>query len=147
METELLVNVEAVNRMLTDLSFKNKRKAVQSALRMAGNMVKREVVRSLKQSVNADAALTKGVKVVVFRNLQGVRVHIMGDYRLKWLELGTEDRWTRWGYKSKRKTKEARYSGKIKPAYFFRDSVPASSVQAQQSLEGFILRAIKKHTK
>ena len=147
METELLVNVKEVTKMLADLSFKDKKKAVQSALRMAGNMVKREVVRNLRQSVKADTTLTKGVKVAVFKNLQGVRVHIMGDYRLKWLELGTEDRWTRWNYKSKRKTKEARYSGKIKPAYFFRNSVPASSIQAQKSLDAFILRAIKKYSK
>ena len=156
METELLVNVEAVNRMLTDLSFKNKKTAVRGALRMAGNIIKKQTVSNLKQSVNVSPALSKGVKVVVFKNLQGVRVHIMGDYRLKWIELGTEDRYTKGVRKyslrsvfgrKKEYSKKPSFKGRMKPSRFLYRAVMRKEDEAQRSLMDFLIKTVKRVSK
>jgi hypothetical protein len=53
--------------------------------------------------------MRRGIKVSVDKEATYSKVHIMGDYRLKWFEMGTKPRQTKKGYSR----------GFIKPAYFF----------------------------
>ena len=73
-------------------------------------------------------AMTKGVKKTVDRHYATGTVHIMGDYRLKWFELGTNPRYTT-GARNKfrsgdiKKTVSAgQYRGQIQPIHFFKEA-------------------------
>ena len=72
-------------------------------------------------------AMTKGVKKNVDKSYATGTVHIMGDYRLKWFELGTDPRYTT-GARSKKNgdikkiVTAGQYRGFIKPLNFFREA-------------------------
>lgn len=73
-------------------------------------------------------AMTKGVKKTVDRHYATGTVHIMGDYRLKWFELGTVPRYTT-GQRSKNRSGDIKktvsagqYRGQIQPMFFFKEA-------------------------
>ena len=102
------------------LNTKNQRKVSKAALRAAANKVKNQAVKNLQGVIghsvrktttytraNGKAekrSLARGIKVVA-KDAETAKVHIMGDYRLKWFEMGT-------GYRT---TKGSRRRGKKIP--------------------------------
>lgn len=62
------------------------------------------------------------------------KVHIMGEFRLKWFEKGT----------SLRKTSKGWNRGSIKPKWFFRSAVVEKSKEAQGTLDDNIRESIMK---
>lgn len=92
------------------LNTKNQRKVSKAALRGAANKIKKEAEKNLQQVIGHSVrktttytrrngktdkrSLARGIKVVV-RNPETAKVHIMGDYRLKWLEKNTQPRSTK----------------------------------------------------
>ena len=71
--------------------------------------------------------MTKGVKKNVDKAYATGVIHIMGDYRLKWFEMGTDPRYTT-GARSKNRTDIKKripagvYRGQISPERFFKDA-------------------------
>lgn len=120
------------------LSTKNQRKVSRAALKAAGNKVKKEAVKNLQEVIGHSVrktttytrangkttkrSLAKGIKVVA-KDSETAKVHIMGDYRLKWFEMGT---------KEPRSTKGRRGRGKKIPL-------------RRASNRGFIFRNTSKH--
>jgi hypothetical protein len=92
------------------ISTKNQRKVSRQALRAAANKVKNQAVKNLQGVIghsvrktttytraNGKAekhSLARGIKVVA-KDAETAKVHIMGDYRLKWFEMGTKYRTTK----------------------------------------------------
>lgn len=92
------------------LDTKNQRKVSRSALRAAANKVKKQAVKNLQGVIGHNVrkttiytrrngktekrSLARGIKVEVM-NPETAKVHIMGDYRLKWFEMGTAYRTTK----------------------------------------------------
>ena len=86
------------------LSTKNQRKVAKAALREASNKIKKEAVKNLQGVIGHSVrktstytrangktekrSLARGIKVEVM-NPETAKVHIMGDHRLKWFEMGT----------------------------------------------------------
>lgn len=62
------------------------------------------------------------------------KVHIMGEFRLKWFEKGT----------SLRKTSKGWNRGSIKPKWFFKSAVVEKSKEAQSTLDDNIRESIMK---
>lgn len=66
---------------------------------------------------NADSSMIKGVRVKKDTTYNEVKVHILGDYRLKWFEKGTKPRYTKGRFDTKKS-----YRGAMKGVNFFRNS-------------------------
>lgn len=102
-----------LQRALSSLDSRNHREAVRKALVKGANITKKEAKKELKSCLSPlrkkskykngkdKADINKGILVSSkgkdpFED--GVKIHIMGDYRLKFFELGTADRSTKKGY-------------------------------------------------
>ena len=92
------------------LNTKNQRKVSRAALRGASNKIKAQAVKNLQGVIGHSVrktstytrangktvkhSLARGIKVVV-KNPEFSKVHVMGDYRLKWFEMNTQPRTTK----------------------------------------------------
>ena len=154
---EFQVDASKFNAMLRNLSIKNQSKAIESALRSAGNIIRKKTLSNLdavvdrggiaQRAAKREASgqkkrkdLRRGVRTAVFNRLDGVTVHIKGlgnDGRLKWLERGTEQRYT------KRQAVKA-YRGRIEATHFFTKAVDESAPLANKVMQRLILNSIKR---
>ena len=148
------------------LSTKNQRKVSKAALRAAANKVKNQAVKNLQGVIGHSVrktttytrangktekrSLARGIKVVA-RDAETAKVHIMGDYRLKFFEL-TPDK--------PRKTSGARGRGKKIPVRkasnrgprfkdqskhgWFDKAVKAREHEAARDIEEALVKHIKK---
>jgi hypothetical protein len=128
------------------LETRNQRKVSKAALRTAANKVKAQAVKNLQLVIGHSVRktriyikangktekqnLAKGIKVVVYKDAENAKVHIRGDYRLPWFELGTEYR----------TTKGKRRRGKKIPV---RRASNRGRVFKEQSKLGWFARAVK----
>ena len=150
------------------LSTKNQRKVAKAALREASNKIKREAVKNLQQVVGHSVrktttyqrangktgkrGLALGVKVSA-RNSETAKVHIMGDYRLKWLEKNTNPRLTK-GVRGKGKKIPLRRSSNRGRAVktesrlkWFNKAVTAKENEATRDIENALVKHIFKQAK
>jgi hypothetical protein len=130
------------------LSTRNQRKVSKAALRGAANKLKKEAVKNLQGVIGHSVRktttytkrngktekhnLAKGIKVVS-RDAETAKVHIMGDYRLKWFEMGA-------GLQEPRKTAGVRRRGKKIP---LRRASNRGQVFKNTSKLGWFAKAIK----
>lgn len=108
-------DLKLLEEKFASLSFKDQKKVYMQTLAAGANVLKRETKKNLKNinvksgRLKASKEMVAGVKSrIVIRSssqMYGV-VHILGDYRLRWFELGTEPRLV----KKKRKVAAFRYS-------------------------------------
>ena len=107
------VDDEELQKALSSLDSRNHRDAVRKALVKGANIAKKEAKKNLKHILNPirkkskykngedKADINKGILVGSkgkdpFKD--GVSLHLMGDFRLKFFEMGTADRSTKKGY-------------------------------------------------
>jgi len=153
------------------LSTRNQRKVSKAALRGAANKIKKEAVKNLQGVIGHSVrktstytrangktekrSLARGVKVTA-RNPETAKVHIMGDYRLKWFEMGA-------GLKEPRKTRGIRGKGKKIPLRresnrgkvfkdtsklgWFDKAVKAKEHEAARDIENELVKHILKQAK
>lgn len=110
---DIKVDDKELQKALSSLDSRNHRDAVRKALVKGANIAKKETKKNLKHILNPirkkskykngqdKADITKGIIVSGKRNdpfEDGVKLHIMGDYRLKFFEMGTDERSTKKGY-------------------------------------------------
>jgi hypothetical protein len=144
------------------LSTKNQRRVSRQALKGAANKIKAQAVKNLQQVIGHSVRktttytrkngktmkhnLAKGIRVVVW-SPETAKVHIRGDYRLPWFEMGTAYRTTK-GRRGKGKKIPLRRAsnrgrvfkeqGKLK---WFDKAVKAKEAEAARDIE----EALKKH--
>lgn len=152
------------------LDTKNQRKVSRKALRSAGNKLKNQAVKNL-QTVTGHSvrktttytrangktvkhSLAKGIKVSV-KDENTAKVHIMGDYRLKWLEMNTQVRKTR-GVRGKGKKIPLRRSSNRGRArseenqirlLWFDKAVKAKEHEAVRDIENELIKHIQKQAR
>lgn len=130
------------------LNTKNQRKVSRAALRAAANKLKKEATKNLQGVIGHNVrktstytrangktqkrSLAKGIKVVA-KDAETAKVHIMGDYRLKWFEMGTKNG-------EPRKTSGARGKGKKIP---LRKESNRGFIFKNKSKHGWFERAVK----
>lgn len=147
-EDGIQVDASRCYALFRRLSTKNQRKVSRAALRAAANKVKNEAVKNLQGVIghsvrktttymrkNGKAerrSLARGVKVVS-KDAETAKVHIMGDYRLKWFEMGA-------GLKDPRKTSGRRGKGRKIP---LRRASNRGGVFKDRSKLGWFARAVK----
>ena len=86
-------------------------------------------------------ALNDGVRYYVSRNNDFAKVHIMGDFRLKWFEMGTGPRKTRKGVSRGKMFKDAN----SRP--FFSPAINAAKGEMAEAMRKTIVDAVNKRCK
>jgi hypothetical protein len=162
------INAREVLLMFAGLDSRRQAKAHKKALQKGASILVRETRKNFKSVVKdpnstgwftrhknskaKPAPLSSGIRYS-FRNAgrrdtTQVKVHIMGDFRLKWFELGTVHRYR--GAKKKvrfsafRKRAKTISTGAIKPAYFFQRARESKEKEIENSMERILAESIKK---
>lgn len=132
------INTSQLERVFENLSEENRSNAIFKSLTKGGQELVKETERELLRVLpNAGRGqkygtpMVKGIKLTKDKAYSEVKVHIMGDYRLKFFEMGTDDRYlkkplsssnnsSRYKFKSgQTNTGGKPYRGKIEPKGFF----------------------------
>ena len=146
------VDPTEVLELFKDLTGKEQDKATRDALKAGARILQKKTRLLLRSRVNGTnkrhhnpktgktwKTMQSGVKVVA-KSPQEVKVHIMGEFRLKWDEMGTEKRqWKRKGKKG-----QTVKTGDIKPRHFFKDAKDATERQIFDSMDSLISQSIDK---
>lgn len=118
------VDSSQIDYLLNQLQPDNIQEIVFKAIKKGADTLKAKTISNLKRP-----SLNKGVKVRPNRAANEVAVNIMGDYRLKWFEKGTKERYTRGhkvtGYsdsKHLKRTGQGGYRGKVVAEHFFQSA-------------------------
>lgn len=126
------IDTKDLDNILDNLNEDNRNKALFTSIIKGGQELVKETKQELKRVLpKANSQMVSGVKLKKDKSYQEVTVHIMGDYRLKWFEMGTEERYlrkplprkedTRYKYKSgSTNTGGLPYRGKINKLEFFK---------------------------
>ena len=137
------------------------KRAYRRQLKKSAEMLKKETDRLFAENthlskrhievVNRKGKVIKGVEAgkatvriyVGKKDMPHAKVHIMGDYMMKWFEMGTKERKTKgWkiiGQYKRRKDGKSRRTGRIKPEHLFD--------RAQKSTESAIYQSMKEGLK
>ena len=124
-----------VQNLLNQLSEENRRKVLFNAIKKGAQVLQRNTINNLKVALGTGAnssgklgkPITQGVKLTTEKAYNEVKVHIMGDFRLKFFEKGTKERLT----------KKGASRGSIKPSYFFR-----TARQNESEIDSAIFRSL-----
>jgi hypothetical protein len=84
-----------------------------------------------------ESTLERGIRSKVDANGERGMVHIMGDFRLKWFEMGTEDRYR----------KGDAYTGRMRATRFFAHSVSTAKHAMEDAFTKTVARAVISRTK
>ena len=148
MEKFIEVEADRILEMFASLNSKNQKKAHRQALSKALSILIKQAKANLKGKVN-DAPtersnwkrktrrpIMKGIRSSIDRDAIEGKAHIMGDFRLKWFEKGTVERW---GKKNPNK-----YSGRIKPLWFFKSAREQKESEISKQMEQILSQSIRK---
>lgn len=139
--------------MFKDL-YPSRQKAVyRTALRKASDVLIKNTRENLKYVVNGSIYKKKGKEKYSMaggirrsgtdRDATFISVHIMGNYRLKWFEIGTKKRYTL-NRNGKKKYKAGAYRGQMTGKYFFRNAIESSGEQVYEIFDMELTKAIIK---
>ena len=146
------VDVEQVNRLLTQLNDKDAKKTIKSAIRKSALIIRKEAQNRLVSLIpNASKSVTKkgttckplknDINLVVYRDAGGARIDLLNKrkkgaraYVLRFIEFGTVER----------ATKKRANRGTMKAYNFFSDAINAKKKEAEDALQQNILDAINK---
>jgi hypothetical protein len=145
MDVEIL-GVEEIMKTLKDLADLITPRKVNTTFVKGANIVKKETIAELHNNVHVrgysiysikDGRMDKEIKVAKYKKTIGAKVHIMGDFRLKFFEKGTAQRY----YKGQNR-------GSIKATHFFKKAQDRSLSNAYnqiiQELDKLIKETINK---
>ena len=168
-EDGITVDASRCFALFRRLSTKNQRKVSRAALRGAANKIKKEAVKNLqgvighnvrktttyqrKNGKTEKRSLAKGIKVDVM-SPEYAKVHIMGDYRLKFFEMVPDQPRTtkgRRGYGKKIPLRKAsnrgpRFKDQSKHKWFAKAKA-AKEHEAAQDIEKELIKHIQKQAR
>ena len=137
------VDARQVLQMFAALDSKRQKKAHRTALRKATGILVRETRKNFRKVVKNPNArnrwngktVSSGIKSKVNKEATEGKVHIMGDFRLKFFEMGTKTRY-------KKRTKGRPSTGSIKASYFFKKAREAKESEISNSMNDIITKSI-----
>ena len=137
------VDSRSVLKMFAELNSKNQKKVHRLALAKALNILVKEARSTLKgvirksiysKSKKTGKSLASGIKYKINKDATEGKVHILGDFRLKFFELGTKERYRKRGGKT----------GSIKASYFFRIARQNNEAVISSSMNNIIAESIRR---
>ena len=137
------VDARQVLQMFAVLDSKRQKKAHRTALRKATGILVRETRKNFRKVVKNPNArnrwngktFSSGIKSKVNKEATEGKVHIMGDFRLKFFEMGTKTRY-------KKRTQGRPSTGSIKASYFFKKAREAKESEISNSMNDIITKSI-----
>ncbi len=141
------VDAKQVLKSFADLTGKEQKKAYRNALRKAANILVKETKSKFRGIVGRKfnsrnkwngKTLGSGIKLRVAKEATEVKVHIMGDFRLKFFEKGTSVRTLR---------KNGANRGSMKSYYFFKQAKSGKEQEIFSSLDSLITESINRVAK
>ena len=134
------------NSMTTKMQKKTIRSALNASIRVltsrARKLLRKAVknaFRPTKKGAFKGLTLAKGIRYKVAKNLQFVKANIMGDARLKWLEMGTKSRYT------KGRKRALHSTGKMQPINFFAQAKKETEQKVIDTISQEIEKQINKN--
>lgn len=158
MNDTITVDAKQVLDLFKELDSRKQKKAYRNALRSAANILTKETKRQLKSRLGKAAnsknwwngkTLVSGVKSSADKEGTESKVHIMGDFRLKFFEMGTQERFTTGsnsasvrGKDPVRRQKVPASRGKITASYFFRTAKELKEKEVFDSMNRLLSQSI-----
>lgn len=148
MSESITVDSKEFLKNLNNLSSKNHKRAIRKSLIEGAKVTVKEARRGLRMAVGKAAfkkskktgkSIASGIRYSAQKNIldNGVKVSIMKDFRLKFFEDGTADRYTKKGYKR----------GKIAETNFFTNSLPRCQEKAFEKVQETFKNEVLKGNK
>lgn len=140
----LEVDSRQVINLFSELNSRQQRQVYRNALRRAAGILSRETKKQLKDVVGSavnhrnrlnNKTLASGIRVKADREGAEAKVHIMGDFRLKFFELGTTVR---------RLRRNGANRGRINASYFFRTAKQNKEQEVFDTLDSLISQSIQR---
>ena len=140
----IAVDTSGVNKIFNNLTGKEQKKVIRTATRKAAQ----KLTKSTKQMFKGVTAkynsrnwwngktLQSGIKYVSDKNVS-YKVHIMGDFRLKFWEMGTKKRYTRKGH----------YRGSMKQKAFFNPTLQGLETTLANDIKDSITKNLINNAK
>ena len=159
MSENVTVNMESLKAMLSELEPKHMKKVRRETLKKSASKLvtaTRRNLRSVTKHANSrnwwnNKTLQSGVRYRIDKDVTSAKIHIMGDYRLIFLEKGTTIRYTTGhssksvrGKKPSRRQKRKAYRGKINAKWFFKNAREQKSKEIESEINLEISKAIEK---
>ena len=159
MSENVQVNMESVKAMLSELEPKHIKKVRRETLKKTASKLvtaTRRNLRSVTKHANSrnwwnNKTLQSGVRYRINQDVSEVKIHIMGDYRLIFLEKGTVLRYTTGkssksvrGKKPSRRQKRRAYRGKINAKWFFKNARSSTQHDIESEINEEISKAVEK---
>lgn len=153
------VDTHGVNVMFEQMSMTNKeaRKAIQSAYRASGNVIKKQAQANMRSVQPRIQRWVPFVNVTVYKNSQGLRVDALGVYssgsKLSQSQKKTDPKYNsykmrffNWGTRA-RKTRKGYGRGAIEATNFMHNAITAKKDEAIASLNDNIMKYIDRVVK
>jgi len=140
----LEVETKDVLNMFADLTGKEQKKVYRNALRIAARILVKEAKQQLRGVIGSKInsknkwngkTLGSGIKLKLDKEATEAKVHIMGDFRLKFFEKGTKNRTLR---------KNGANRGAMTAHYFFRTAKSDKENEIFNSLDKIISESINR---
>ncbi|WP_042367543.1 hypothetical protein [Bacteroides neonati] len=141
-------NVEIDSRQVlttfAELTGRQQKQVYKSALRKAANILTKETKSQLRTHIGSKVnsrnrwngkTLASGIKVSVDREATAAKVHILGDFRLKFFETGTSNRTLR---------RNGANRGSMSANHFFRDAKQAKEQEIFSNIDRLITESIQR---
>lgn len=137
------VDSRQVINLFSELTSRQQKQVHKTALRRAAGLLSREAKQQLKKEIGKaighknrwnNKTLGSGIKTKVNKEGDEAKVHILGDFRLRFFELGTKVRKTKKGYDR----------GIMKATYFFKTAKQNKEREIFNTLDQLISQSIQK---
>jgi hypothetical protein len=140
------MNNSEILQMFSELNSRQQKKAHKIALQKGTSILVRETKRNFKSVVKRPNShnrwngktFVSGIKNSINKEATEGKVHIMGDFRLKFFELGTNER-----IRKKRKY-SGTSTGTIKAHYFFKKARESKESEISANMNDIIEQSIRK---
>lgn len=151
---QVVITENNIQKMFSEFNAKLRKKTFRTVLRKSANILRKQAINNLKKYIkNIDKkdkwgnTLRKGIKIKYAKDLSYVKVHIMGNFKLKFFELGTNIRYNK--QKGRKLLRKRRYVGSIKATNFFTTAKKQSEIQVfdsiKKNMENAIIRINNKY--
>ena len=153
------VDTRSVLEMFAELDSRRQKQAHSSALRRGVNILVKEARKSLRTAVRKPNSknwwngktLQSGIKSSINKEVTEGKVHIMGDFRLKFFEMGTKLRKTSGANRAsvrgkipKYRQHKPSYRGSIKASNFFLKARNRKEKEISDNMNTIIAESIRK---
>lgn len=152
MEGVATIDIEQVMRMFSEFDAKKRKRVYRQATSKALNIVKKQTITNLKKVTSKidkkdkwGNTLRKGITTKVYRDNKSGVIHILKNFKLKFFELGTKERYNiAKGSRRTGKLKKKRYTGRIQSYKFFTNAINSKRTEVFSSIDKLLSDSIKK---